>query len=74
MGWMIKCAESVKKDQSYMLYRLPASTVERLLLPLENMADKEAAREMLRLKIARKFASSMMKWATQHISLIEVSK
>ena len=50
MGWMIKCAESKKKDQSYMLYRLPAETVERLLLPLENMADKESAREIAREK------------------------
>ena len=48
MGWMIRCAESIRKDQSYMLYRLPSSTVERLLLPLENMADKEAAREIAR--------------------------
>lgn len=48
-GWTIRQAASEKKDQSYMLYRLPASVIERLLLPLANMEDKEAAR-----KIARK--------------------
>lgn len=47
-GWTIRQAASEKKDQSYMLYRLPASVIERLLLPLSDMEDKEAAREIAR--------------------------
>lgn len=51
LGWTIKCAENMKKDQSYMLYRLPASVIERLILPLENMAEKEQVRELAREKL-----------------------
>lgn len=47
-GWTIRQAASEKKDQSYMLYRLPVSVIERLLLPLSDMADKEAARDIAR--------------------------
>lgn len=47
-GWTIRQAASEKKDQSYMLYRLPASVIERLLLPLADMEDKEAARTIAR--------------------------
>lgn len=48
LGWTIRQAVSEKKDQSYMLYRLPESVIERLLLPLSDMEDKEAAREIAR--------------------------
>lgn len=51
LGWTIKCAENKKKDQSYMLYRLPAETIERLLLPLENMEEKEHVREIARERL-----------------------
>ena len=34
-----------------MLYRLPASTIERLILPLEGIEDKEAVREIARQKL-----------------------
>ena len=37
-----------KKDQSYMLYRLPQSILERLLFPLGEIADKEKVREIVR--------------------------
>lgn len=47
-GWTIKRAASEKKDQSYMLYRLSADVIRRLLLPLENMQNKEAARDIAR--------------------------
>ena len=48
LGWMIKQAASLQKDQSYMLYRLRAETIERLLLPLSDIADKEQARLIAR--------------------------
>ncbi|MCB6993761.1 tRNA 2-thiouridine(34) synthase MnmA [bacterium 210820-DFI.6.37] len=48
LGWTIRQAASQKKDQSYMLYRLSSSVIQRLLLPLSEMADKEAAREIAR--------------------------
>ncbi len=51
LGWMVKCAENIRKDQSYMLYRLPSSTIERLILPLEGIEDKEAVREIARQKL-----------------------
>lgn len=48
LGWTIRCAENIRKDQSYMLYRLPATTIERMLLPLHDMKDKEFVREIAR--------------------------
>lgn len=51
LGWTIKCAENIRKDQSYMLYRLPASTIERLILPLHGIEDKEYVREIAREKL-----------------------
>ncbi len=51
LGWTVKCAENIRKDQSYMLYRLPAETIERLILPLENMEEKEHVREIAREKL-----------------------
>ncbi len=48
LGWTVRRAASEKKDQSYMLYRLPAEVIERLLLPLALMEHKEQAREIAR--------------------------
>lgn len=50
LGWSVKRGDSEKKDQSYMLYRLPAGIIERLLLPLGMMQTKEQAREIAREK------------------------
>lgn len=50
LGWSIRKGESEKKDQSYMLYRLPASVIERLLLPLGGLHNKEQARAAAREK------------------------
>lgn len=46
-GWSIKQADS-KKDQSYMLYRLSPSVIQRLMLPLSQMQHKEEVREIAR--------------------------
>ncbi len=37
-----------RKDQSYMLYRLPQDILQRLLLPLGEVADKEQVRDRVR--------------------------
>lgn len=50
LGWTVRRAASEKKDQSYMLYRLPAEIIERLILPLAFMENKEQAREIARQK------------------------
>ena len=42
----IKVATNIKKDQSYMLYRLPSTTIERLILPLAKFEDKEIIRNI----------------------------
>lgn len=47
LGWTIKRAAS-KKDQSYMLYRLQPSVIQRLLLPLSGLEHKEETREIAR--------------------------
>ena len=44
----LACASDAKKDQTYMLYRLPSNILSRLVLPLANI-KKEDAREMLRV-------------------------
>ena len=44
----IRMAENRRKDQSYMLYRLPAEIVDRLLLPLGDIDDKEKVRDLVR--------------------------
>ncbi len=48
LGWSIGRAANERKDQSYMLYRLPASVIERLILPLADMENKEEARHIAR--------------------------
>lgn len=41
----IAVSRNVKKDQSYMLYRLPQDIIARLILPLEQFGDKSGVRE-----------------------------
>ena len=45
---VVKTADNIKKDQSYMLYRLPKEWIERLVLPLSHVEDKEKTRELAR--------------------------
>ncbi|MEG0292281.1 MAG: tRNA 2-thiouridine(34) synthase MnmA [Anaerovoracaceae bacterium] len=45
---LIKMADNIKKDQSYMLYRLPTTIIERLILPLCEFEDKEDVRNIAR--------------------------
>ena len=45
---VIKTADNISKDQSYMLYRLPKEWIERLILPLSHIDDKEKTRQMAR--------------------------
>ena len=47
-GQRIRMAENRRKDQSYMLYRLPAEIVDRLILPLGEIDDKEKVRDLVR--------------------------
>lgn len=46
--WYVRRASNEKKDQSYMLYRLEQETVSRLLMPLDEIDDKEKVRELAR--------------------------
>ncbi|MDD6646595.1 MAG: tRNA 2-thiouridine(34) synthase MnmA [Firmicutes bacterium] len=48
--WYIRRAANKKKDQSYMLYRLGQEAISRLLLPLNEIEDKEQVRELARGK------------------------
>lgn len=48
--WYIRRAANEKKDQSYMLYRLGQEVISRLLLPLNEIEDKEQVRELARRK------------------------
>ena len=48
--WYIRKASNEKKDQSYMLYRLNQEAVSRLILPLNEMDDKEQVRQLAREK------------------------
>ena len=48
--WYIKKAANEKKDQSYMLYRLSQDAISRLILPLNEIDDKEKVRELAREK------------------------
>lgn len=45
---VISIPENERKDQSYMLYRLPKEYIERLVLPLSEYDDKEKIREIAR--------------------------
>lgn len=46
--WYIKQASNLRKDQSYMLYRLSQEMISRLMLPLNNIDSKEQIRQMAR--------------------------
>lgn len=48
--WYITKAANEKKDQSYMLYRLGQEAISRLILPLNEIDDKEKVRELARQK------------------------
>lgn len=48
--WFIKKAANEKKDQSYMLYRLDQESISRLILPLNEIDDKDKVRDMAREK------------------------
>lgn len=44
-SWFIKQSRNTKKDQSYMLYRLPQDVISRLIMPLEDFESKNDVRE-----------------------------
>lgn len=46
--YVVRTAENVAKDQSYMLYRLPSEWIQRLVLPLSHIDDKEKTRQLAR--------------------------
>lgn len=46
--WFIRKSANSAKDQSYMLYRLNREQISRLILPLEQFADKEDVRALAR--------------------------
>ena len=46
--WFIRKSANSAKDQSYMLYRLNQEQISRLILPLEQFADKEDVRALAR--------------------------
>lgn len=46
--WHIKMAANRRKDQSYMLYRLSQEAISRLILPLDDVEDKEEVRKLAR--------------------------
>ena len=48
--WYVTKAANEKKDQSYMLYRLSEDVISRLILPLNEIDDKEKVRELARQK------------------------
>ena len=48
--WHIKMAANRRKDQSYMLYRLGQEAISRLMLPLNEVEDKEEVRKLARSK------------------------
>ncbi len=45
-SWYIKRGKNIKKDQTYMLYRLPQETIARFLMPLENLETKDETRKI----------------------------
>ena len=46
--YVVKTADNISKDQSYMLYRLPSEWIQRLILPLSHIDDKEKTRQLAR--------------------------
>lgn len=55
--WVLKKSNSVKKDQSYVLWNIPKDVIEHILFPLADFETKEEIREIARqnnLKVANK--------------------
>ena len=53
----VSVARNRKKDQSYMLYRLPKEILDMLIFPLGNISDKAEVREIARNASLPNFAS-----------------
>lgn len=54
---VIKKADNIEKDQSYVLYNIPKEVVEKIIFPLANMKSKEEIRKIARehgLEVANK--------------------
>lgn len=55
--WVLKKSNSLKKDQSYVLWNIPKELVEHVLFPLSEYEEKEEIRKIARdnnLKVANK--------------------
>ncbi len=55
--WVLKKSNSLKKDQSYVLWNIPKELIEHIIFPLGEFEDKEQIREIARennLKVANK--------------------
>ena len=45
-SWYIRRGKNLKKDQTYMLYRLPQEIISRFLMPLEKLETKDETRKI----------------------------
>ncbi len=45
-SWYIRRGRNLRKDQTYMLYRLPQEVIARFLMPLENLKTKDETRKI----------------------------
>ena len=55
--WVLKKSNSLKKDQSYVLWNIPKDLIEHIIFPLADYEDKEEIRHIARdnnLKVANK--------------------
>lgn len=55
--WVLKKSNAGKKDQSYVLWRIPKEMIENIVFPLASFEDKEQIREIARennLQVANK--------------------
>ena len=55
--WVLKKADNLKKDQSYVLWNMPKELVQNIIFPLADYEDKEKIREVARkynLNVANK--------------------
>lgn len=55
--WVLKKSNSLKKDQSYVLWNIPKNLIEHIIFPLADYEDKEEIRQIARdnnLKVANK--------------------
>ena len=56
-SWVLKKSNSLKKDQSYVLWNIPKELIEHIIFPLADYEDKEEIRQIARdnnLKVANK--------------------